>query len=245
MVFFPGRSPILQRSDVREPPVAANRGLDVILALLAVFFFAPMIALIALAIYIETGTPIFFCQARLGQRGRKFLLFKFRKFYPQDAGRSLSVTLTNDARLTRVGRLLVRTKLDELPQLWNIIKGDMSIVGPRPEISNFEDCFKGVYQQLWDYKPGLFGPNQVFFRNESNLYSACSDPHQFYRDVLFPIKARVDLAYFPNRKILSDMAWIVRGVLAVLGWSGLPRGNMNWAVHVEDWIRRNGAKDRS
>ena len=129
--------------------------------------------------------------------------------------------MEDDPRLTGVGRFLARTKLDELPQLWNVFKGDMSIVGPRPESLDFQDCFDGPYRLVLQHKPGIFGPSQVLFRNERALYSGRPDPEHFYRDVLFPLKAHIDLAYFAHRTFFRDVAWTVWGALAVFGWPSL------------------------
>ncbi len=235
--------PALHHMDAHDFHLVALRMLDVSVALAGLICLAPLVALVALAIRVESRGPIFFSQARLGQRGRHFLLYKFRKFHTRRDPHERAVTLANDARLTRVGKFLMQTKLDELPQLWNVLKGDMSMVGPRPETLDFADCFRDVYQQVLDFKPGIFGPNQVFFRNECALYPADGDAERFYRDVLFPLKARVDMAYFPYRNVYLDGVWIARGTIAVFGWSAFPAKGSNWAEGIEGWIshscRRN------
>ncbi|SDR60401.1 Sugar transferase involved in LPS biosynthesis (colanic, teichoic acid) [Rhizobiales bacterium GAS191] len=198
-----------------------TRILDLAVASAGLLILGPLMLLVALAIYVTEGRPIFFSQVRLGLRGCRFRMHKFRKFHSDCGPNCRPVTLKNDARLTRLGSLLERTKLDELPQLWNILKGDMSIVGPRPESLDLAGCFTEPYLRVLDYKPGIFGPNQVHFRNEGSLYSERVDPEHYYRDVLFPIKARADLAYFPHRTLWSDIGWIIRGVLSVFG-SGRP-----------------------
>ena len=197
----------------------SRRLLDVIVAGAAILFFLPLLLCIALAIFAEDGCPVFFSQTRLGQGGRHFQLLKFRKFGAAAGTLGLPVTLADDPRLTRVGRILEKSKLDELPQFWNVLRGDMSLVGPRPESLHFADCFVGSYGSLLSHKPGLFGPAQVFFRNESAYYSADEDPERTYRRVLFPIKASLDLQHYTRRSLLEDLAWIVRGVAAVVGFS--------------------------
>ncbi len=219
----------------------ARRALDVTIALASILLLAVPMAVIALAVCLESGRPVFFSQTRLGRGGRHIRLYKFRKFH-RDAGEGgRAVTLKDDPRLTRVGKVLEWTKLNELPQLWNVLKGDMSMVGPRPETLNFADCFTDGYRRVLDYKPGIFGPSQVIFRNESAVYPAGCDPHQFYRDVLFPLKARIDLAYFPYRNVHSDIAWIIRGVLAVLGGLAFLREG---PCSIEEWERRIGEQER-
>jgi lipopolysaccharide/colanic/teichoic acid biosynthesis glycosyltransferase len=233
------RRPARLRMEANDFDLLARRVLDVAVALAGLIFLAPLVAVIAVAICVESRGPIFFSQVRLGQRGRHFWLHKFRKFHERGEPNERAVTLANDARLTRVGKLLMQTKLDELPQLWNVLKGDMSLVGPRPETLDFAECFHDVYRQVLDFKPGLFGPNQVFFRNEGALYPADCDAERFYRDVLFPLKARVDLAYFPYRNVYLDSAWIARGTIAIFGWSSFPAKGLNWADGVEGWISQS------
>jgi lipopolysaccharide/colanic/teichoic acid biosynthesis glycosyltransferase len=215
----------------------ANRILDLIIALGALIVLAPLMLLLAFSVWSESGRPIFFSQVRLGKGGRHFRVIKFRKFHESKGLRGPAVTTNNDARMTRVGKFLARTKLDELPQLWNVVKGDMSIVGPRPETLDFLDCYDGPFRGVLQYKPGIFGPSQVIFRYESLLYPESGDPHDVYRAILFPAKARIDLAYFSNRSVLLDLVWIVRGVWAVLGFSSLPSKNLKQIEHVEDWVR--------
>jgi lipopolysaccharide/colanic/teichoic acid biosynthesis glycosyltransferase len=193
------------------------RVLDLLLAGTALVLLAPIMMLVAITIWVDSGRPIFFSQVRVGQMGRHFRMYKFRKFHKECGPRDCPLTTKSDRRMTPLGSFLARTKLDELPQLWNILKGDMSVVGPRPESLDLAACFVGFYRRVLDHKPGIFGPNQVYFRDEASLYPEGSDPEKFYREVLFPLKARIDIAYFPYRTILSDVGWIAFGVLAVFG----------------------------
>ncbi len=190
---------------------------EALIALALLLTLLPLIALIALAILLEDGGPVLFAQTRLGRNGRPFSLLKFRKFAPDCGTTGQAVTLSGDKRLTRVGRCLEHSKMDELPQLWNIVRGDMALVGPRPESMFFADCFAGVYRGLLRYRPGIFGPAQALFRDEKYLYPADCDPEEYYRQVLFPTKARIDLAYYPERSWLSDFGWICCCCLAICG----------------------------
>jgi lipopolysaccharide/colanic/teichoic acid biosynthesis glycosyltransferase len=194
---------------------ASFRALEIVLACVGIVVASPLMLLIAIAIVLETGGPIFFAQTRLGRRGRHFRMFKFRKFTTTATDAGLPLTTHEDARFSRVGRVLAASKLDELPQLYNVLKGDMSLVGPRPESLAFSDCFDGPYRAVLEYPPGIFGPSQVMFRNECTLYPPDAEPTQYYRSVLFPLKAELDLSYYPRRTFLSDSLWLVRGVLAV------------------------------
>jgi len=200
---------------------------DIVLAVIGLVVAAPLMALIAVAVKLDSPGRAFFSQKRLGLNGEVFWIHKFRKF-PDDWGtKGSGVTVAGDVRMTRLGRILERTKFDELPQLWNILKGEMSFVGPRPESLNFAELFEGELAKVHDFKPGIFGPNQIAYRNESEMYPPDRDPDAFYREELFPAKARNDIAYFSRANLLTDIGWIVRGV-----WVSLVEA-INWTRLVQ------------
>ena len=204
-----------------------KRTIDVVLALLGLIVAAPVMLLIAVLIRLDSPGKAIFSQPRLGLKGRLFLMHKFRKFPDNWGTKGAAVTVASDARMTRLGKVLERTKLDELPQLWNILIGEMSFVGPRPETEQFKDLFTGEIARVHNYVPGIFGPNQVAFRNESHLYPPDQDPEVFYREQLFPQKARNDLDYFSRATVFSDALWIVRGlwcsIVGAIDWNKLRR----------------------
>jgi lipopolysaccharide/colanic/teichoic acid biosynthesis glycosyltransferase len=189
-----------------------KRVMDVVLAAAGLILGAPLIALIALAVRLDSPGRAIFSQERLGLHGKVFRMYKFRKFPAAWGDRGAGVTVAGDARMTRLGRFLERSKFDEIPQLWNILKGEMSFVGPRPETLRFKDLFEGELARVHDFLPGIFGPNQIAFRNESKMYPPDRDPEQFYREELFPRKARNDIAYFSQSNAFSDFRWILRGL---------------------------------
>ena len=196
-----------------------RRALDIVCAGVVALVLAPVMLIVTLAIGIDSGTPILFSQLRLGQNGRSFRMYKFRKFRPDCDNRGCPLTVKGDDRMTAVGRILAASKLDELPQLWNVLRGDMSLVGPRPESLAFADCFRNGFERILHHKPGLFGPCQVMFRDESKLYPADGGVKEFYRQVLFPAKAEIDLAYFSRRTLISDLGWILRGAWMIVAGS--------------------------
>ena len=193
----------------------AQRCFDLAIAAFALLVFAPIMTIVATAIAFESGFPVLFRQARIGIGGRPFEMYKFRKFSRSCSGPAL--TKADDSRFTKVGKFLAKTKLDELPQFWNVLTGDMAIVGPRPETFEFSGCYTGGYEEALQYKPGVVGPSQVFFRDEASHYPEGGDPCQFYREVIFPIKAGLDIAYCRRRTIASDVVWLWRSALAVFG----------------------------
>lgn len=194
----------------------ARRAIDIAVAMTAGVVLAPLMLLIVVVLLLESGWPVLFVQTRLGAGGRTFRIYKFRKFAVRCSPLGLPLTVAGDCRMTSVGRFLAATKFDELPQLWNVLKGEMAIVGPRPESLAFADCFRGGFEALLQYKPGLLGPTQTLFRHEAHFYPQSVDPLRFYREILFPAKARIDLSYYPKRTVGSDIVWMIRGFLSVL-----------------------------
>lgn len=216
MFELSGPSIDARREMDRTSGAGLRRALDIGCAGAAVLLLAPVALVVALAIWVESGRPILFSQLRLGRNGRPFRMYKFRKFGRDCDDRGCPLTLEEDGRLTRIGWILAASKLDELPQLWNVLRGDMSVVGPRPESLAFADCFRNGFEKLHEHKPGLFGPCQVLFRHESKLYPSQVAAAEFYRKVLFPAKARIDLDYFSRRTLVSDLGWIVRAAWMIV-----------------------------
>ncbi|MGH7074251.1 MAG: sugar transferase [Stellaceae bacterium] len=214
--------------------------IELVVVATALLLSAPIMLVIAAIIFFKDGRPIFFSQVRIGRQGYHFRIYKFRKFHASE-GAGAPLTLAKDSRLTRFGRFLARTKLDELPQLWNIVCGDMAIVGPRPESLDFVACFSGRYRCVLGHRPGVFGPNQVVFRDEGALFEGRADPEQFYRTVLFPIKADIDAAYFAQRTVYRDFGWCVRGLQAILGWGAVLSNRKMIVKTMEDGIGRSGS----
>jgi len=198
--------------------MSGKRIFDISLAVIGLVISAPLLGVIAAMIWLESPGKIIFSQERLGLHGRRFRMYKFRKFPTHMKNDGPGLTARNDARMTRVGKVLERTKFDELPQLWNILKGDMAFVGPRPESTKFADLFISEYACILNYVPGIFGPSQVKFRNECELYPAEEDMEEFYRRELFPQKAECDHAYFRKATLFSDIFQILKGIwVSVVG----------------------------
>ena len=199
-----------------------KRLLDFALAGTGLVLGAPLLVLLALGVKLDSPGRVIFSQPRLGRGGREFRMHKFRKFPDTWRDQGAGVTVAGDVRMTRFGRFLERSKLDELPQLWNILRGEMSFVGPRPESLRFKGLFTGELAEVLDHVPGIFGPNQIALRNESRLYPPDQDPEVFYRTALFPQKARADIAYFRRATLRSDLGLLLRGL-----WCSLA-GAVDW-----------------
>lgn len=194
---------------------ASPRLFDLTIAAVALLLLLPVMLCVSLAILIESGRPIFFRQKRLGQHGRPFMILKFKKFRDACDGSGPHLTSLADNRMTRIGAFLQRTKLDEVPQFLNVLMGDMAIVGPRPESMRFADGFVGRFGPVLEHRPGIFGPNQVLFRHEDELFAGREDVEGYYRRILFPLKASVDMIYFSKRTLARDLGLLVSAGIAI------------------------------
>lgn len=199
-----------------------KRVIDISLAAIGLTVLSPLLALIAILVWLDSPGAVIFSQDRIGRNGKTFRIHKFRKFPPKWKNEGPCVTTRCDPRMTTIGALLERTKLDELPQLWNILTGDMSFVGPRPESLHFRDLYTGRYAGLLTFTPGIFGPNQIIYRNESERYVENVNPEEYYRRALFPQKAENDLQYFSQANCFKDIIIIFAGsiitVVGILNW---------------------------
>jgi lipopolysaccharide/colanic/teichoic acid biosynthesis glycosyltransferase len=187
------------------PPVARaalKRTLDVVVSALALVVLVPVLALIAAAVALDGPGPVFYRAERVGFRGRPLRMLKFRKMRT-DAGGSL-LTVADDRRLTRLGALLARTKLDELPQLWHVLRGDMSLVGPRPESPDFVRRFPAEYALILSVRPGLTGYTQLAFAREGLILDA-GDPERDYVRRLLPQKIALDRMYAARPSLGRDL----------------------------------------
>lgn len=211
-----------------------KRLLDIGIAVFGLLLSFPLFALIAVAIWFDDGRPIIFRQRRIGRNGHIFYINKFRKFANDDFSSAPHFTLVNDERYSRVGKFLDKTKLNELPQLINVLRGDMSIVGPRPEIPAFSHCFEGQHKALLEITPGIFGPSQTMFRNEADMYPPGRDANEFYESVLFPRKAELDIEYYARATIFSDLSWVIRSLVAVF---------MPPPMNIDD-LSKNGSNEQ-
>lgn len=191
-----------------------RRGVDITFSVCGLLLAAPLAAVIAFLLWCESPGHVIFRQRRLGLYGKCFTLYKFRKFAASCGNEGPAVTVANDLRLTKIGAVIERTKLDELPQLWNVIRGDMSLVGLRPELPEFRDMFVGRNKELLDHLPGFFGPGLI--RNECDMYPPDEDPEVFYRRVIFPRKAEQFLAYYKAPNVASHIGYILKGLWATL-----------------------------
>lgn len=185
---------------------------DRVAAAVGLLLLSPALALLAVAIALEDGFPVLFRQTRVGRGGRPFRLVKFRSMLAGVAG--TRITAGRDPRVTRVGAWLRRYKIDELPQLWNVLKGDLSLVGPRPEIPPFVDEKDPAWRAVLAVRPGITDPATLQFRHEEEVLAGAGDPEQYYRETILPAKLALNLEYIRARTFWGDLKLIARTVRA-------------------------------
>jgi lipopolysaccharide/colanic/teichoic acid biosynthesis glycosyltransferase len=186
--------------------LAAKRAIDVVGAALALVLLSPLFLMIALLVVLDSPGPVFFRAERVGFRGRPLRMLKFRKMHTGAGGGAL--TVARDERLTRLGGWLVRTKLDELPQLWHVLRGEMSLVGPRPESPSFVSRFRSDYDVILRVRPGLTGYTQLAFAREGSILDPL-DPQGHYLHALLPQKVGLDRLYAGRLGTRRDLSILV------------------------------------
>lgn len=196
----------------------AKRVLDTVASAVGLLLLALPLSLIALAVLLDSGLPVLFRQTRIGLNGKPFTMLKFRTMI-EDAESAGKLSVGADPRVTRTGRLLRKYKLDELPQLVNVLKGDMSLVGPRPEVPEFAFVYP-EQAEVWSVRPGITDPTAVHFYNESTLLAQTEDPSRYYTDILLPEKTRRYVDYVRGRTFWSDLGVIFQTLLRMLRESG-------------------------
>lgn len=217
----------------------ARRAFDALCSLAGLILLAPLFAIIVLAIKLDDGGPVFYFQDRVGKGLRKFRVIKFRSMFANCAGGSL-LTAHHDARVTRVGRFLRKLKLDELPQLVNVLKGEMQLVGVRPQVEKFVELFRDEYEELLQTPPGITSIASLTFRNEERLLQESSNEEKYIATIL-PIKLEMLLNYSRNRTFLSDLGIIFRTVLWLQSpsWEWKNSGNKPAAQSLSKFISGN------
>ena len=193
---------------------------DKLASLFGLLFLSPVLLVVAILIKVKMPGPVLFCQKRVGQYGKLFTVYKFRsmtvKAEASVASRdsdATSIASTEQNRITPLGEKLRRYKLDELPELWNVLKGDMSFVGPRPDVPGYADQLQGEERDILKLKPGITGPASLKYRNEEELLAFVENPAQYNDEVIFPDKVKLNLYYLKNYSFIKDIQMIVCTVL--------------------------------
>jgi lipopolysaccharide/colanic/teichoic acid biosynthesis glycosyltransferase len=171
---------------------------------------APAFFILAALILCNDGRPVFFSQMRVGRKGKVFRIWKFRTMSTGTEGSA--ITAAGDRRITRLGGALRRYKLDELPQLFNVVKGEMSLVGPRPEVPEYVELQEPIWQAILQVRPGVTDLATLLYRDEEKLLGTASDPNALYRETVLPAKLIMNLAYLKSRSVWRDLNLIVLSI---------------------------------
>ncbi len=202
-----------------------KRLLDVAAATAGLLVLAPLLLVIALVVKCGSRGPVFYRQIRIGRGRKAFKICKFRSMVVAADRMGPCVTASGDPRVTRVGLYLRRWKLDELPQLWNVLKGDMSLVGPRPELPFYVRTYTEEQREVFAIRPGITDPATLAYRNEEDILAAATDRERFYTEVVLPDKLRLNLDYMQRVSLGFDLALILM-TLRVMPPRRMPRANI-------------------
>ena len=193
-----------------------KRAVDIVVALLALSVTWPLWLLVAALIKLESPGPVFFTQRRMGRSVRPFSIYKFGTRFEDAETRAGPITIWQDSRVTRIGAVLRRTKIDELPQLWNILIGDMSLVGPRPEVPRYVDMFADAYADILTVRPGLTDLASLKYIDEATVLAASDSPDEEYVTVILPEKIKLARFYVRHASTILDLAIVAQTVLCLL-----------------------------
>ena len=203
----------------------AKRLFDFVAALAGLVLLSPVMAVVAVLVRATSPGPALFIQDRVGRHGKIFRCAKFRTMCAGAQAQG-TVTTATDARVTPLGRVLRRWKLDELPQLWNVLTGRMSFVGPRPDVPGYADRLQGDARRVLELAPGITGPATLLFRDEERLLALARDPQAFNDAVVYPEKLRLNLAYLESANFWRDLGYIVATV-----WPALTK-RLKWDLRL-------------
>ena len=197
-----------------------KRLFDILFASLGLLILWPLGLLIIITIKLSSCGPVFFTQSRIGQHGKPFTCIKFRTMFT-GSEKGGSITAASDTRITPLGKFLRRYKLDEFPQLWNVLIGKMSFVGPRPDVPGYADRLQGEERKILELKPGITGPASVYFRNEEEILSGVENPKEFNDNVIWPKKVQLNLEYYKKANVIRDTGFIL--ITIIPGLNGILR----------------------
>ena len=191
-----------------------KRIFDILASFFGLFILIPVFLIVALLIKLRMPGPVFFCQRRTGRHSKTFTIIKFRSMVVDHEGSTVSVK--GESRITPLGAKLRKYKIDELSELWNVLKGEMSFVGPRPDLPEYFNRLEGEERKILELRPGITGPASLKYANEEDLLSSTPDPQKYNDEVIWPDKVRINLDYYYHRSFLGDLRIILRTVLKAL-----------------------------
>jgi len=193
-----------------------KRVFDIICSFLGIIILSPVFFVLWIAIKLESRGPAFFVQTRVGKNNKDFKLYKFRSMYLDAESRGQLTVGMRDLRITKVGYNLRRFKLDELPQLFNVIKGDMSLVGPRPEVRKYVNMYSPEQMKVLDVCPGITDYASIQFINENELLAQATNPEEYYIKYIMPKKLEMNLEYIKSKQFFKDVSLILKTFFKII-----------------------------
>jgi lipopolysaccharide/colanic/teichoic acid biosynthesis glycosyltransferase len=207
---------------LRSSVTVMKRAFDLVVALLGLVLLSPLLAIAALLVKLDSSGPVFFRQERIGRGFQPFRIYKFRTMVRDAPQLGSSITCGNDPRITRIGRLLRRTKVDELPQLFNVLKGEMTFVGPRPEVPEFVEIFRNDYEEILKIRPGITDLASLKYRDEATLLGRSKNPAEDYVTQILPDKIKLAKEYVRKSSFFFDLTLVLKTLVKVAGQSNNP-----------------------
>lgn len=191
-----------------------KRLFDFITSLIGLIVLVPIFIIVSLLVKISSVGPVFFVQKRIGKNGKIFQMIKFRSMYVIQNSTS-NISVKGDVRITKIGAFLRKLKLDELPELWNVLKGDMSLVGPRPDVCGYADNLKGEDRKILELRPGITCVASLKYYDEEDVLATQDNPLKFNDEVIYPDKVRLNLDYYHNNNLWIDIKIIFATIFRV------------------------------
>lgn len=193
-----------------------KRCFDITASFFGILFLLIPFAAVAIAVKCSSRGPVFFRQVRVGKNGRKFRIYKFRTMVADAEKKGMQITVGGDSRVTGIGRVLRKTKVDELPQLFNVFAGQMSFVGPRPEVPHYVDMYSDYQKNVLRIKPGITELASIVYRDENDVLAKSEDPERTYIEEIMPEKIKLNMQYMQKMNVFYDIYLIFRTFAAVL-----------------------------
>ncbi len=193
-----------------------KRLFDFIVSLFGILILLPLLLVLAIIIKLDSGGPVFFKQVRVGKEGTEFKIFKFRTMEVDAEKKGMQITVGKDKRITKSGHILRHSKLDELPQLINVLKGDMSFVGPRPEVPKYVALYNEYQKNILKVRPGITDLASIEYRDENTLLAKSKDPEDTYTKEIMPKKIELNIEYLKNMSVFYDIKLILKTILVIL-----------------------------
>lgn len=190
--------------------IIIKRLFDLCLSAVLIVVLCPLIVLSAVIARFDTKLSGIYKQTRIGEKGVPFTIYKIRTM--RDSSSSSTITVANDVRITRIGAFMRKYKIDEFPQLVNILEGKMSFVGPRPDVPGYADKLEGKYRKILEFKPGLTGPAQLNFHNEEELLVNQSNPIEYNQNIIWPTKVEINFDYVSNWSFRRDIVYLIKTI---------------------------------